>query len=96
MAKNKFRKTPEEVETYGIDWTDRLSNEIITNDTIETSDWDVPDGITPDSDAIDQADTRSTITLSGGTIDTDYTLVNTVVTAGGRTLEEAITIQVRD
>ena len=96
MAKNIFRKTAAEVETFGIDYTDRLSNEIITNDAIATSEWTVPAGITQDSDAIDQSDTRAVITLSGGTDGENYTLVNVVVTAGGRTLEEEIVIQVRD
>lgn len=94
-AKNVFRKTPDEIETFGIDYTDRLSNEIITNDTISTSIWTVPTGITKDAEAIDQVTTRATIMLSGGTAGTDYTLTNVVTTAAGRDLEEEIVIQVR-
>lgn len=97
MAKrtNVFRKRPTEIESYGIDYTDRLSNEIYTNDTIASSDWSVPTGITESADAIDQSNTRATILLSGGTNGTQYTLTNTVITNSGRTLVEKLIIEVQ-
>lgn len=96
MDRNVFRKTSTEVETFGIDYRDRLSNEIVQNDTISTSDWSAEDGITIVTDAIDSSNRRTTVKVSGGTSGERYTLTNTVVTAAGRTLVEAIDIIVRD
>lgn len=86
-----FTKDPDEVLDYEIDWTKWLSGD----DTISTSSWTVPSGITKDSDSITD-DTKSTkIWLSGGTDGTDYDLLNEIVTANGRTAQRTITIGVR-
>ena len=72
--------------------------------TISSDTWVVPTGIT--EVASDNAEitikgvtyaisTSSTIKLSGGTINTDYELVNRIVTSDGRTLDKTITIRVR-
>lgn len=97
MGKGKvFEKTSAEIESFGIDYTDRLSNEIIQNDTISTSVWSVPAGITSVIDAVDQNSTRVTIKVSGGTDGENYVLLNTITTNGGRTLADDIIIRVRD
>lgn len=82
-------KTPNEVKDYSIDWTDRLAG-----DTISTSAFTVPSGITLDSQTNDT--TSSTAWISGGTDGTDYNVTCLVTTAGGRTYEWPIRIQVRD
>jgi len=94
MGSKVFRKTADEIETFGIDYSDRLSNAIFQNDTIDTTSWTVPDGITKDSDTKDKQNTRTTIMVSGGTSGDRYTLTNLVTTVGGRTLEEDIVIVV--
>lgn len=76
-----------EVLDYQIDWSDELGS-----DTISTSTWTVPGGITKDRDT--KTDTTATIWLSGGTDGASYVLVNLVVTAGGRTLEESVRLTV--
>jgi len=82
---SKFLKDPNAVLDYQVDWSDWLDE-----DTISSSAWTVPDGITKDSDTT--TTTTTTIWLSGGTAGTEYTLVNRIVTAGGRTEDRTITI----
>lgn len=82
-------KTPNEKKDYGVDWTKYLGDGV----TIGNSDWDVPAGVINDVDAIDGQAT--VIRLSGGTADENYTLVNTIVTSAGETLEAAIEVRVR-
>lgn len=84
-----FVKDPDAVLDYVIDWSAWLDT-----DTISTSVWTVPDGITKDSDT--ETATASTIWLSSGTVDTDYDGVNHIVTAAGREDDRTITIQVRE
>jgi hypothetical protein len=52
----------------------------------------VPDGI--DQTEEDNTDSTTTVWLSGGTVDTDYNVVNTIVTAGGRTDQRTIRVKV--
>lgn len=83
-----FVKDPDEVLDYVRDWSALLGD-----DTIATSTWTVPSGITKDSDT--NTTTTATIWLSGGTLGTDYALVNRITTAGGRTHDKTLTIRVR-
>ena len=75
-------KDPDEVKDYGVNWADRLDE----GDTIATSVWVVPTGITQNSAS--NTATTTTIWLSGGTLNTTYSLVNRITTAGGRTLDQ--------
>lgn len=84
-----FEKDPDAVLDYQINWATWLDT-----DTISASTWTVPTGITKASDT--RTTTTATIWLSGGTADTDYRLVNKIVTAGGRTEERSIWIKVRN
>lgn len=81
-------KAPSEVAHYRVLW----SGEIGT-DTISTSTWEVPVGITKDSDSY--TSNTATIVLSGGTSPVTYTLKNTIVTTGGDTFVQYVTITVR-
>lgn len=82
-------KDPDAVLDYRIDWSAWLGD-----DTITASTWTVPSGIAKDSDTHDT--TSATIWLSGGTLMTSYKLVNRIVTAGGRTEDRTLPIDVRD
>jgi hypothetical protein len=84
-----FEKDPDAILDYQINWATWLST-----DTIGTSAWTVPTGITKVSDT--NTTTTATIWLSGGTADTDYRLVNRITTANGRTEERSIWIKVRN
>ena len=73
-------KESAEVLDYTFDWA---SQYLVTGDTLSTSTWLVPTGITKNSDTFTTGTT--TIWLSGGTDGVSYTITNTVTTAGGRT-----------
>lgn len=70
-------KDPAAILDYGWDWSDWLDS-----DTISSSSWTVPAGITKQSDT--NSSTKTTIWLVGGTLGETYSCVNTIVTAGGR------------
>jgi hypothetical protein len=81
-------KAPSEVASYRVLWATELGS-----DTIATSTWEVPTGITKDSDSF--TSNTATIILSGGTSPVTYTLKNTIVTTGGDTFVQYVTITVR-
>lgn len=82
-----FDKDPQAVLPYYVEWDDWLEG-----DTIATSTWTLPDGITKESDTHDN--TLVTIWLSGGTLDAEYTLVNHIVTNSTPPKEEDRTITI--
>ena len=82
----RFLKDPAAVLDYGFDWNDWLAD----GETISTSTWTVPTGITKDSDS--KSDTATIIWLSGGTVDTTYLLTNKIVTSAARTDERSFQI----
>ncbi len=81
-------KDPDEVLDYEIDWSARL-----LTDTIVTSTWVVPTGIVEDS--TENTTTTTTIWLSGGTLGDVYEVLNRVVTAGGRTMDQSVKLKVK-
>lgn len=88
-SSNLFLKDANAVLDYRIDWSAWLGV-----DTIASTTWTVPTGITQDSAT--NTTTTATIWLSGGTAGTAYTLTNRIVTAAGRTQDQSITILVID
>jgi hypothetical protein len=84
-----FSKDPSAVLNYTIDWSKWLAS-----DTISTSIWTPDTGITVNSNT--KTSTTTTVLLSGGTLGTDYNVVNRIVTAAGLTDERTISIQVRE
>jgi hypothetical protein len=88
---NKFEKPkdPNSVADYGLDWSLRL-----VDDTILTSTWIVPDGITANSNS--HTATTTTIWLAGGTAGETYSLTNRVVTAGGRTWDWTVQLKIKE
>lgn len=86
-------KDPDEELDYTIDWTRRL----VTGDTISTSTW-IIDG--PDSDLTQTFDSISTVYtivwLSGGTVGYRYTCTNRVVTSQGRTMDQSVTLRIKE
>jgi uncharacterized RDD family membrane protein YckC len=84
-----FVKDPNDILDYQIDWSAWLGV-----DTIVTSTWFVPAGITKNSDSKTTGVTL--IWLSGGTSGTTYTLPNRITTGAGRTVNLSIYITVRE
>ncbi len=84
-----YLKDSASVLDYGLDWSTWLGA-----DTLLTSVWTVPAGITKDSDS--KTDTTTTIWLSGGTTGVAYLATNKITTAGSRTAERSIRIKIED
>lgn len=84
-----YIKDPNSVLDYKNDWSIWLGS-----DTITTSTWVIPPGVTKNSDTNDT--TTTTIWLSGGSLDTNYEILNRIITAGGRTADRTFRIRMVD
>lgn len=84
-----FTKDPDANLDYSVDWSDWLA----TGDTIASSVWTVPTGLTEGAD--NEALGIATVYLSGGTAGSDYAVANKITTTAGRIDERTITIMVR-
>lgn len=82
-------KDPDDILDYQIDWSARLGA-----DTIVTSTWIVPAGITKNGES--NTATAATIWLSGGTADITYTLTNRITTAAGRQIDKSVNIFIQE
>lgn len=96
-------KDPDEILDYYVDWTRRLYSEseleqsdagetVVPADTISTSTFTLPAGITANSSS--NTTTVSQLWLSGGSIGQTYAILNEIVTAGGRRMDQTIRIRV--
>lgn len=97
-------KDPDEVLDYDVDWTDALYSAaelaqvlggatVVPADTISTSTFILPTGITANSTSNTTTDTK--VWLSGGTNGVSYNILNRVVTAGGRSFDRTIKLKVK-
>jgi hypothetical protein len=82
-------KHPDEVLDFVMDWADWLDE---VGDTISSSSWSAPPGLTLDS--YSHTDTTATAWLSGGTDGNSYSVRNTIETAGGRTAARSLLLGV--
>lgn len=82
-------KDPDAVVPYAFDWSDWLGAA-----TISTSAWEVPVGLTEDSDSA--TTTVATVVLSGGTAGAEYVVRNTVTTSDSRTDVRSMVIRVAE
>lgn len=75
------------------------STVVVPSDTILTSTFTLPDqtgSATPlVADSTENTTTRSKVWLSGGVDGTTYEIVNSIVTAGGRELDQTIRLKVK-
>lgn len=84
-------KDPQEVLDYQINWASRLA----VDDTIATSTWTISGtGLVKQSDSFE--DTFTTIWLTGGTLGLKYILTNRVTTTDGRTMDQSVTIKIKE
>ena len=89
MAKKwESPKDPNEVLDYSVNWSGLLAG-----DTIATSTWTVPVGVTGGAMAF--TDTETLIWLSGGTEGESYDLLNRITTAAGRTRDQTCTLKIK-
>ena len=89
-------KDPNEVLDYTVDWQGDNTPVLESGETITTSTWTTPSGLTEDSTS--KTSTTTTVVLSGGTAGTTYELTNTIVTdnSPARTYERDINLEVRE
>lgn len=96
MILGTFTKHPDDILDYEIDWdsTDNGGPWLAAGETISTSVWSVPAGITNVAD--DNSTTVTTIRLSGGTDQSDYQCDNVITTSTGQVKVASIVIQARE
>jgi hypothetical protein len=85
-------KDPQEVLDYQIEWEARLADA----ETISTSEWARTGSdsvLVIDSNSI--SGTKTVVWLSAGTLGVVYTLTNTIVTSGGRTMEQSVRLKIK-
>lgn len=87
VAKRWIPKDPDEHVDYGLDWSARLRG-----DSILSSTWIVPDGLTADQDSDNGS--LTIVWLSGGTVGKTYDIVNRVVTQNGRTFDQTVRLRI--
>jgi len=81
-------KDPNAILDYGFDWSEWLQ----TDETISTSTWTVPTGVTQAS--TQRTDTQTKIFLSGGTVGQTYRITNRIVTNQTRQDDRSILIKI--
>jgi hypothetical protein len=81
-------KDPDEVLDYSLNWSQALSG-----DTIVSSDWTISDSSLVENHSTNSS-TSATIWLEDGTLNTTYTVTNTIVTAAGRTFQQSANIRI--
>lgn len=85
-------KDPQAVLEYTARWTEWLADS--AGDTIVTSTWTVPAGITQNNAS--NTTTTATIWLSGGTVGTTYRITNQITTAGARTAQRSFDVVMQE
>lgn len=90
---HELTKDPDAVLDYTRDWTTYLGA-----DTIATSTWIVPTGITlgTGANAPTNNNTSATAWLSGGTLYSTYLITNRITTAGGRTDDRSFLLTIAE
>lgn len=97
-AADTFVKDPDADLDYLMDWAGPSPGPwLATGETITTSTWTAPVGITIGSggQAPTHTTTTATVWLLGGTPDKTYRVVNEITTNAGRVDDRSIWIQVR-
>jgi len=83
---------PADLLDYDIDYNAASTPWLAVGETITASTWTVPAGITSSSPSF--TTTKTTIWLTGGTLDTVYTLTNHITTSAGRQRDQSFSVQI--
>lgn len=84
-----YEKDADSTEDFPINWAGKLDG-----DTIDTSIWELPDGLTQVSAS--NTATTTNIFVSRGTECMTYRLRNRITTVGGRTYDKTIYVRIRE
>lgn len=83
-------KDPNEIRTFYMDWSAHLQLQ-----TIVSSSWTAATGLVVEATAVLTGNTKTAITVSGGTARTDYAVTNTITTSTGQVYERTGVVSVR-
>jgi len=81
-----YQKDPTSVRWYGLDWDDWLPADVF----IETSTWSVPSDLSVEDEDVGTRQTM--VKLSGGALEAEYEVANTITTGSGDEQTETRTI----
>lgn len=89
---------PQDKKDYTLNWAGSAPGpRLVDGETISTSTWTVPAGITqPVGSPATNTTTTTTIWLTGGTAGVHYKVTNHVVTSQGREYDWSIVVQVKN
>jgi hypothetical protein len=87
MAIERRYKSPSERVTFSVNWAAYLSS-----DTITSSVWIVPTGITQVS--VSNTSTQANIMLQGGTLGKIYRLLNRITTSSNEIVDQSVDIEI--
>ena len=83
-----FIKDPDATLDYTINWS-----KFLNGDTISTSAWTVPSGLT--QVLVTNTTTTATVWISGGTLDVVYEVSNRMTSTAGRIDDRTFTITIK-
>ena len=86
-----FTKDPDAILDYSVDWFLWLAG-----DQISSSEWILEEGATIEKITDTFATSKTVVWLGGGDKGITYLVTNRIVTAGGRTDDRTISVQVED
>lgn len=93
---DRIEKRQGEIEPRGFDWTYYLAS-LASGETVATSVWTVngPDqALSTSAPTIVSGSLKTQVTLTGGSLDAIYELVNTIVTSSGYTGVRKLYVQI--
>ena len=91
MSMGTLLKDESDVAIFSCNWAPRLA----TGETISTSSWSIGSGLTQVTAGIAVGALKTTVKVSGGTVGSTYTAINTVETSTGQTLSRTGYVAVR-
>jgi hypothetical protein len=87
-------KDPDAVLDYGFNWAPTSKSWLLPGDTIVSSTWIVPAGLTSPANSF--TTTTTTVRIVGGTVGVIYVITNRITTANGLVDDRSIGIKVVD
>ena len=87
MSIERKYKDPDEVISFGVDWSEYLGAETVTS-----SNWTVASGVTKVGQTL--VGKQANVTISGGTLGTVNRITNRITTSAGETVDQSIDIEI--
>lgn len=88
-------KDPNEVLDYQLNWANADDPRLETGETITSSTFSVEEGDVVIDSSSYVASGLTTVWLSGGTAGIRCTILNRIITSGGRTYDQSVRLRIR-